>query len=60
MVCYSLLFTYEGDSFPRPIAEGCSKKQLLDILDRHLMLAEITNFQIIPFEYYIPFKEYTL
>lgn len=60
MVVFSLLLTYEGEHLPRKVAEGCSKSQLLDILDQHIMLAEVAHFQIVPFEYYVPFKEYTL
>lgn len=50
MVKFFLYLTYEGEEVPRLVAEGCSQEQLLEVLSRHLMLAEVDHFEIIPVE----------
>lgn len=60
MVTFFLYLSYEGEEIPRLVAEGCNKEQLLEVLSRHLMLAEVDNFKIIPVEYECPFHEFTL
>lgn len=60
MILFALFLTYEGEDQPRKVADGCNKDQLLEILSRHIMLAQVAHFQVVPFDYYVPFKEYTL
>lgn len=61
MVKFCLFLLYEGESLHRPVAEGCSKEQLLDVLSRHMMLAEVRFFTIVPVERSDDeFIEYTL
>lgn len=60
MVTFSVSLAYQDEDTIRPIAQGCSKEQLLDVLSRHLLLAEVSFFMIFPSVDYVPFKEYTL
>lgn len=60
MLLFNLFLTYEGEGSPRPIAEGCSHERAVEILSRHMNLADVSFLTIIPIEYYVPFKEYTL
>lgn len=60
MVLFTLYLTYDDEILPRKVADGCNKQQLLEILSRHLMLARVAYFQVVPFVGYVPFEEYTL
>lgn len=60
MVLFNLYLVYDDDPTTRPIATGCTKKQLLYVLSRHLLLAQVDKFLILPIEENEPFKEYTL
>lgn len=62
MVTFNISLFYDGESNLRPIATGCSKSQLFDVLQRHILLAEVNQFVITPVvsETSFPFREYTL
>lgn len=62
MVKFRVLLLYEDEFYYRPIADGCSKEQLLDVLSRHLMLADVQYFKIEPIVSPddVEFKEFTL
>lgn len=61
-VTFNVSLLYDDESNFRPIAIGCNKSQLFDVLERHLLLAEVNQFVITPIvsESSSPFYEYTL
>lgn len=60
MTLYALFVTYEGASNPHKVADGCSKSRLITLLFRLLPLSDVAHFQIVPFDYYVPYKFYKL
>ena len=60
MVVFNLYLKYDDEDIYRTVAEGCSKSQLVTVLTRHLLLAEVADFKIVPIVAYVPFKEFTL
>lgn len=61
-VTFNVSLLYDDESNYRPIAISCNKSQLFDVLDRHILLAEVNQFVITPIvsESPSPFYEYTL
>lgn len=57
---FNIYLRYEDEEKMRPIATGCTKEQLLDVLSRHACLAQVDHFLVRPMTIYEPFKEYTL
>lgn len=61
-VTFNVSLRYNDESKYRPIAIGCSQSQLFDVLQRHILLADVNRFVITPIvsESSSPFYEYTL